>query len=419
MPNETWAINTPLVYVDLDNYLLDPDSDPLSFDYSYRVDESGNFSISINDTSHVVTIIPDHDWVGNGTYRFAATDDCGLSFWSNFVTFTVTPSESVCGNHIKDPGEECDWIYFGDTTCSDISEEFRGGSLFCNDDCTINSSDCILGGDIQLQGKVSGSLIKNATVNLDYDEEPYGLIDTVYTNALGLYSITGLAAGVYSLGFLMPPGPYHDFSVYVDNVSINEGIVDFNLSMLKVFASPFINRHLPNDVNLTIDEPANFTLEIVNDNDYGLFVAVHSDYQNVGDYFADNSDIYEDIDAGTSRNITQQFTPTLKGKNITYGVSLYAFPKAEVVSTTPGVLNGAHIQVHTEDIPVSVSFTSGGEDICDGLTNQGSCVGQSGCGWETYSLRCAECADFPEDWCNPTDLPGCHWNGGVCTAVPV
>ena len=47
---------------------------------------------------------------------------------------------AVCGNGVKEGGEQCDGSDLGGTTCQSLG--YSGGTLSCNADCTYNTSQC-------------------------------------------------------------------------------------------------------------------------------------------------------------------------------------------------------------------------------------------------------------------------------------
>ncbi|GBD34352.1 hypothetical protein HRbin35_00064 [bacterium HR35] len=48
----------------------------------------------------------------------------------------------VCGNNLKEPGEECDGPDLGGQSC--VSLGYSGGTLSCNSNCTFNASQCTI-----------------------------------------------------------------------------------------------------------------------------------------------------------------------------------------------------------------------------------------------------------------------------------
>ncbi len=56
-------------------------------------------------------------------------------------SINATVKVSVCGNNIKESGEECDGVSFGDKTCSTLG--FDSGSLSCNIACGFETDSCI------------------------------------------------------------------------------------------------------------------------------------------------------------------------------------------------------------------------------------------------------------------------------------
>ena len=52
----------------------------------------------------------------------------------------ATVKISVCGNGVKEGGEQCDINDFGGNNCQTLG--YDSGTLKCNNDCTFNASDC-------------------------------------------------------------------------------------------------------------------------------------------------------------------------------------------------------------------------------------------------------------------------------------
>lgn len=64
--------------------------------------------------------------------------------FANTSASTTASVKPICGNIVKEGGEECDNSDLGGQTCQ--SRGFSGGSLSCNNDCTFNTSGCTSGG---------------------------------------------------------------------------------------------------------------------------------------------------------------------------------------------------------------------------------------------------------------------------------
>jgi len=70
--------------------------------------------------------------------------DAPSVFGTNTAQITATVKVSVCGNGVKEGGEQCDNTDLGGSDC--ISLGYNGGTLGCNTDCTFDTSSCLSGG---------------------------------------------------------------------------------------------------------------------------------------------------------------------------------------------------------------------------------------------------------------------------------
>jgi hypothetical protein len=77
-----------------------------------------------------------------GCAEGGSANGCGDNICQSEETTESCPEDctSLCGNSVLDENEACDGQEFNETTCE--SKGFLGGPLSCNDDCTIDTSNC-------------------------------------------------------------------------------------------------------------------------------------------------------------------------------------------------------------------------------------------------------------------------------------
>ncbi len=69
-------------------------------------------------------------------------------------TFTITPTPELCGNQIRDDGEECDDQDFGDTSCTSLGFEL-GGTLLCTGECQLDTIGCLSNQRVSATGQTT------------------------------------------------------------------------------------------------------------------------------------------------------------------------------------------------------------------------------------------------------------------------
>ena len=110
---------------DLDSYFYDEDNDTLI----YTPKGNKNISIKINLVDHSVSLEPDNKWQGTEYVTFVANDG-SLVAYSNNISFMVKSLGAVCGNNLKESGEECDGT--DNSAC---------GVYSCKSDCSCNKQE--------------------------------------------------------------------------------------------------------------------------------------------------------------------------------------------------------------------------------------------------------------------------------------
>ena len=72
IPSITFLEDTTFSGLDLDDYVFDVDGNDSSLNWTASTVD--NLTIFINDTTHVLTIVPDSNFYGNRTINFNVTD---------------------------------------------------------------------------------------------------------------------------------------------------------------------------------------------------------------------------------------------------------------------------------------------------------------------------------------------------------
>lgn len=121
------------------------------------------------------------DEVGEDTDDDESDDESGTTDGETDETDTSTEADTVegggeCGNGVQEDGEACDGGDLGGATCE--SEGFGGGGLACNDDCTLDTSNCTACGNgvadegEECDGSDLGEHSNCADLNLGNADEP-------------------------------------------------------------------------------------------------------------------------------------------------------------------------------------------------------------------------------------------------------
>ena len=81
----------------------------------------------------------------NCTGKTCGSDGCGGSCGTCSASQTCQSGtcKALCGNGAIDSGEQCDGSNLNSQTCVSVKGTSWTGTLVCNSDCTINSSDCV------------------------------------------------------------------------------------------------------------------------------------------------------------------------------------------------------------------------------------------------------------------------------------
>ena len=118
---------------------------------------------------------------------------------------STKPLVAVCGNGIKEAGEQCDGTDLAGQTCVGLG--YVGGTLSCNSNCTINTSACTSGGGgggggvyvppvVETKVNFSGRAYPKSTVTLLKDAQ-ISATTIAGSDANFQISVSGLSGGNY------------------------------------------------------------------------------------------------------------------------------------------------------------------------------------------------------------------------------
>jgi hypothetical protein len=158
-------------------------------------------------------------------------------FAASNATIGITIKISVCGNGIKEGGEQCDGSDLAGASC--ISQGYTGGTLSCNSSCTFNTSQCISassggssGGGGGGGGGGSGGYVAPVTsVIFNGRAYPKSTVTLLKDAQIAATTIAGQDA-MFSITLSGLSGGNYIFSIYSeDNKGIRSSLLTFPVSI--------------------------------------------------------------------------------------------------------------------------------------------------------------------------------------------
>jgi hypothetical protein len=130
-----------------------------------------------------------------------------FAFAAQSATVQATIKVTVCGNNIKETGEQCDGVDLGGQSCQSLG--YTGGTLSCKPSCEFNTSACTSGGGgdgggggggyappVETRVNFSGRAYPKSTVTLLKDAQ-IAATTIAGSDANFQISLSGLAGGNY------------------------------------------------------------------------------------------------------------------------------------------------------------------------------------------------------------------------------
>ena len=173
------------------------------------------------------------------------------AFASQSATIQATIKITVCGNNIKETGEQCDGTDLGGASCTSFG--YSGGTLSCKPSCEFDTSNCTSRGGSPggyvLPPTTTTTLLGNGQVNFTGKAYPKSTVTLLKDAQIVATTIAGDDANFQISLSDITPGSYI-FSVYSeDNRGNRSSLLTFPLSVTQgvttnvsgIFISPTID----------------------------------------------------------------------------------------------------------------------------------------------------------------------------------
>lgn len=160
------------------------------------------------------------------------------------ATVQATIKITVCGNNIKETGEQCDGSDLGGATCQSLG--YPGGTLSCRADCTFNTSGCTTAGGgggpayipppSETVVNFKGRAYPKSRVTLLKDAQ-IAATTVAGSDANFQISLSGLSAGNYIFSIYSEDREGRRSSLLTFPVSVTEGVIT---TVSGIFIAPTI-----------------------------------------------------------------------------------------------------------------------------------------------------------------------------------
>lgn len=107
-----------------------------------------------------------------------------FAFAASSATVSATAKISVCGNSVKEGGEQCDGSDFGGKQCSNLG--FDGGTMGCSASCEYNTSSCTTSAEETATPLFSSDIGGSYTVTDSSDSSEISLPTNFYSDDVRL-----------------------------------------------------------------------------------------------------------------------------------------------------------------------------------------------------------------------------------------
>ncbi len=224
--------------------------------------------------------------------------------WGNFVfaagsaTVQATIKITVCGNNIKETGEQCDGADLGGASCTSLG--FSSGTLSCSVSCDFNTSACTTaasggGGGYVPPPTTTTTLPGTSQVNFKgraYPKSTVTLLKDAQISATTIagadanfqISISGLSAGNYIFSVYSEDSKGNRSSLLTFPLSVTSGVTT---NVTNIFISPTI------DVNKSeVKRGENIAIFGQSASQADIIISVSSDEEFFAKTISDKDGIY-------------------------------------------------------------------------------------------------------------------------------
>lgn len=179
----------------------------------------------------------------------------GLILISPILGFNVKADEAAtsvvvtfCGNEVKEQGEDCDVLDFGDATCESLG--YGGGILACQANCTFDTSDCTAPPEVS-KAPTGGFTPPSALVILQGRAYPEAVVTILKDGMMFIAGKKADSSGDFEIRIFDITAGVHTFSFWAEDTEGRRSVtISFTVTVPSAMTTTISGIFIPPTIEL-------------------------------------------------------------------------------------------------------------------------------------------------------------------------